>query len=533
MRISATERVRIGNRAEEALAKYSKPDPATGLRPHALWHKHVHNVDLDPMQVLRMIEMDEHRNTVDYSCRRTRKTSTKELFNLERLATNGFLELGIVAPRERQAQNNMKYMVDSIRRSPMLTGYLQYRAGRRQLSDTKFEFMNSSKAQTYGIMGEIDGDSLAIASLEEVDDMPQDRLLSKFLPMLGAAERLGSDVKIDPEIRISGVFKGAGVLKSLLATGEYHTLPPVDVYMGCELGIISQSWVDTMRAQQTEGEWLRQFLCLDIASQNFIWERWIRKAKGVGLEAHLPISEPLPGLRYRRRGLISFGYDHTGHGEKPEASKSCLVVCEQIGSFVTFPFIRYWPAGTDEKVIERDLIGYWDYFRPDYAMGDAYGIGMLTSLNDQLFRRGLTEIDRQTIGEGQSTASTWSEWAFAPIRFEGMVKHSMATTLRAAFYNSQAAIPYFDDEDLHAEAFITFVRQLGNIKTEPTKSSYSSYVMADQKIGDDGFDAACAGVWALVTRGEGDVPTVITSRTQTRSQLLGEPARLPATVEPG
>lgn len=526
MRISAADRVKVANRAEVELQRYAKPDPATGLRPHALWHKHVHNVTLDSMQVLRMIEMDEHPNTVDYSCRRTRKTSTKELFNLERLATRGFLELGIVAPRERQAQNNMKYMVDSIRRSEMLLAYLQYRAGRRQLADQKFEFVNSSKAQTYGIMGEIDGDSLAIASLEEVDDMPQDRLLSKFLPMLGAAERLGADIKIDPEIRISGVFKGAGVLDSLLATGEYHVLPVVDVYMGCELGIISQSWVDTMRAQQTEAEWMRQFLCQRIASQNFIWERWILKAKAVGLAASLAIAAPLPGVKYRRRGLISFGYDHTGHGERPEASRSCLVVTEQIGNFVTFPFVRYWPAGTDEKVIERDLVGYWGYFRPDYAMGDAYGIGMLTSLNDRLFRDGLTDIDRQTIGDGQSTASTWWQWAFAPIRFEGMTKHSMATTLRAAFYNSQAAIPYFEDEDPGCADLLTFVRQLGNMKTAPTKASYSSYIMADNKIGDDGFDAACAAVWALVTRGEMEVATVIGSRTQTREQLLGTGGQL-------
>ena len=38
--------------------RYARPDPVTGIRPHALWHKHVHNVDLDPMQVLKMQEMD-------------------------------------------------------------------------------------------------------------------------------------------------------------------------------------------------------------------------------------------------------------------------------------------------------------------------------------------------------------------------------------------------------------------------------------------------------------------------------------------
>ena len=52
--------------------------------------------------------------------------------------------------------------------------------------------MNGSKACAYGIMSQIDGDSLTRASLEETDDMPQDRLMSRFLPMLGAARRLVS-----------------------------------------------------------------------------------------------------------------------------------------------------------------------------------------------------------------------------------------------------------------------------------------------------------------------------------------------------
>ncbi len=56
-----------------------------------------------------------------------------------------------------------------------------------------------------------------------------------------------------------------------------------------------------------------------------------------------------------------------------------------------------------------------------------YGVGMLTQLNDELYAEGLTHIDRRTVGDGDSTASTWPEWPFSPIRFEGMVKHNMAS----------------------------------------------------------------------------------------------------------
>lgn len=531
MRVSAAARIRVAHRAEAEIRRFAAPDPETGIRPHALWHKHVHDTTLDPVQVLRMVEMDAHRNTVDYSCRRTRKTSTKELYNLAALATREHHELGIVAPRERQAQNNLKYMTDAIRRSPILQGYIAFRSGRRQLTDTKFEFCNGSKAQTYGIMGEIDGDSLAIASLEEVDDMPQDRLLSKLLPMLGASERLGSTVKIEPAVRISGVFKGADTLEYLIASGTYHVLPVIDVYTALELGIVDANWVDEQRAQQTEGEWVRQFLCRNLAAQNHIWEKHLVKAKAVGLAAGLDPVQPLPGQRYRKRGLVGFGYDHSGHGESLTASRSCLVVWEQIGSYYVIVFARFWPAGTDDRVVENDLLGYWAYFRPDYAAGDAYGVGMLTSLNDRLFDRGLTDIDRRTIGDGASTAATWQDWPFAPIRFHGMQKHSMASMLRSVFHNGQAAIAYFDEDAAECADLRDLTRQLGNVRAEPTKADYASYVQVDRKIGDDGFDAAMAGVWALVTRGEVDVPTVISMRTQTREQLMGLAAKKALSAE--
>ena len=542
IRVSSSERARVAYRAEQELLRY-KDD-------HALWHKHVHNVELDPVQVLKCLEMDANPNTIDVSCRRTGKTAVKELHALKHNATMASQELGIVAPRLQQAQANLNYHTDAIRRSPMLRGYIVHKSGREQLSDTKYQFVNGSKASAYGIMSQIDGDAISYASIEEIDDMPADRLLSRFLPMLGGALRMGADkaISFKPQIRVTGVFKGADVLQQLIDSKQYHLLPIVNVYLGMEMGILNQAFMLEMRAQLPEGEFIRQFLCKNVSAQNHIWEKFIRKAISVGLQARMQIAEPMPGGRYKKRGLLAFGYDHSGHGESLTASKSALVVSEQIGNYVTFPFVKSWPAGADDKVVEMDLLGLWDYFRPDYAMGDAYGLGMLTSLNDRLFSRGLTDIDRRTISDGQSTATAWTGWPFSPIRFEGMIKHGMATALRATFHNGQAAIPYFDDSRDIAEAkeaanttwlppaaavsgspdWVAFVRQLGNIKAVATKASYASYKMANAKLGDDLFDAACASVWALVTHGAEDVPAVIGYRTQSRGQLLGD--RVP---EPG
>lgn len=525
MRSTAAERRKSSLVAEREIMRFAVADPETGIRPHALWHKHVHNVELDPMQVLKMHEMDLHPNTVDYSSRRTGKTAVKEIYILEQLATNSHQECGIVAPRMQQSQNNLNYQTDAIKRSPMLKAFIQYTNGRAQLRDTAFQFCNLSKSSAYGIMSQIDGDSITIASLEETDDMPQDRLLSRFLPMLGAARRLGVDTrekKFKPSIRISGVFKGADVLQRLIDTGEYHKLPAVNVHLGVQMGMVDPEWARSMQLQQSPEEYIRQFLCKNIKARNWIWEEHIRRACALGLEAGLERAEPLPGQRYKRRGLIGLGYDHTGHGETPEASKSALVIVEVMGNWLTFPFVKLWDPGTSDATLRQDIVAIWDYFRPDYAIGDAYGVGMMTAVNDDLFKKGLTEINRETVAEGQSNASAWGGWAFAPMRFEGMTKHVMASAVREAFHNNRAAFPYVDTGwDREDKAWLAFMRQLGNMKAMPTQASYSSFQMVDHKIGDDLFDAVCAGVYALLTRGLADAPAVIQQRKASRESLLG------------
>lgn len=516
-RVSRSQRVEMQRVAEREVMRYADD--------HALWHKHMHNVELDAMQVLKCIEMDEHPNTIDFSCRRTGKTVVKELYQLKHNATHADQELGIVAPREAQSIVNLNYHLEAIRRSDVLTGWLAHKSGRTQMADTYYQFANRSIARAYGIMANVDGGDLTAASLEETDDMPRDRLFSRFLLMMASTRRLGAarESRNSPQIRITGVFKGADTLSEMIASGEYHCLPTVDAYLGMELGILDRNFVEQMRTQLDSDEYMRQLLCKNVSSRNLIWEAKVRRAMQIGLRANLELVQPVPDGSYRKRGLVSFGYDAAGHGENPASSRHALVVAEQIGNWVFFPFVRYWSAGAPEPEVLRDIVGLWRYFRPDYAIGDAYGVGMLTELNDVLFREGLTDIDRRACGDGESTASIWPDWAFSPMRFEGMTKHQMAQAMRSLFHNGRAALPMIDSDDVmdpDTGDMHRFIRQLPNIVAKPTRSSYSSYKMADPKRGDDGFDAAMAAVWALATRGSVYAPAVILSTTRSREQLL-------------
>lgn len=516
-RVTRAQRIQAQHVAEREVMRFAGD--------HALWHKHVHNVELDAVQVLKMIEMDEHPNTIDFSSRRTGKTAAKELYDLKHNACNADQELGIVAPREAQSLVNLNYHLEAIRRSPILPAFLDYRSGRAQFSDTYYRFANRSSAHAYGIMAQVDGGDLTVASLEEVDDMPKDRLYSRFLLMLGASRRLGAskESRNDPQIRITGVFKGADTLQGLIESGKYHLLPTVDAYLGIEMGILNEQFILDMRDQLTPDEYIRQLLCRNVSARNLIWEKYVRRAMQVGLQASIRVAAPLPGMQYKKRGLIALGYDHSGHGEDVHASRYACVVTELIGNFVCFVFAHTWAPGTDEQIVKNHLKTLWRYFRPDYAMGDAFGIGLITQLNDELFSEGLIDIDRNLIGEGQSTDSTWSEWAFAPTRFEGSKKHAMAQSLRALFHNGIAAIPYFEDYNLKDDEFTgirLLVRQLTNIRPETIKAAYQSYKMVNSKIGDDLFDAAMAAVWSLVVRGAAPAPAAILIRSTTRDALL-------------
>ena len=553
-RISPVQRIKLQSVAEREVMRYAGN--------HGMWHKHIHNVELDPVQLLKMKEMDQNNNTIDFSSRRIGKTAVKEMYMLEHNAIHGDQELGIVAPREAQSLVNLGYHLDAIRRSDILTNHLAYRAGRRLMSDTTYEFQNRSRARAYGIMAQVDGGDLTAASLEEVDDMPRERLFSRFLLMLGSTRRLGAseDSKNDPSVRVTGVFKGADTLSDLLKTGGYHALgcfhgpaaknelqklitqgflseeavdipsyqypvPIANAVNGMELDLLQRPYIMKMKDELSEDEFNRQLLCVNTAARNLIWEVNIRRAMQIGLDANIQIAQPLPGETYQKRGLISFGYDAGGHGENPKSSRHALVVCEQIGGWTTFTFAKTWSPGADDMVVKRDLLSFWKYFMPDVAMGDAYGVGMLTALNDDLFAEGLTQIDRRAIGDGNSTASTWPEWAFSPIRFEGMTKHVMAQGLRNTFHNHQSALPYIDDSDESlADPELSdmrlFIRQLPNIEEQQTKTTYASYRMVDSKVGDDLFDAAMAANFGLMTRGAIAPATTVLTHTRTREELL-------------
>ena len=60
------------------------------------------------------------------------------MFLLHWLATHPDEELGIVAPREAQSLVNLGYHLDAIRRTEILSAYINHKSGRKQMADTYY-----------------------------------------------------------------------------------------------------------------------------------------------------------------------------------------------------------------------------------------------------------------------------------------------------------------------------------------------------------------------------------------------------------
>lgn len=549
-RVTSSERIKLANVAEREIMRHADD--------HALWFKHVTGVDLDPVQEIKMELMDEHPFTLDPSCRRTRKTSTKELYNLKKLATEPDHELSILAPREDQAKTGLNYHLDGIRGSEILSAYIATKEGKRRISDTSYTFANGSVANVYGMMSKMDGMDTTIASVDEVDDLVQERLWNRFMLTLGASARLyqRNTGKIEKSARFTGVFQGFDLMSNLCAKSvhcdwnkrtmphilkalntdgsgddvegyRFFCLPIIDVHLGLQFETLNESAYKLASQGLTEDQYKRAFLCIPTEGRNFFKERHLRMMQKRGLMIGLEPVPPIPGGQYRKRGLVTICFDKGGHGESEAASRNAAHVLEQWGNYTIWLWGKEWPADEDDKPIERELVEWCRYFRPDGGMGDAFGASMLADLNDQLLDQRLTDVDRREFGG--SSASSWENWFFAPQRMEGLQKHLMYTSLERAIRGGTFLTPMITDNvrgEPGYDILERLIAQLGNIKSEKTRKAYDSYSAVKKQLGDDNPDAVAFGIWWLVNRGAILPPAIMTSVCTGRDAVLNGASRL-------
>ena len=517
---TANERIEMAVVAEREILRY-KDDQIK-------WCKHVVGIDLDPIQQLKFHLMDKHLNTVDVSARRTRKTTAKELHTLKRLATEPDHEHNIVAPKEDQSKESFtRNIAEAVRRSPILLAYILWKNAKRQLSDVGLEFLNHSRSKCFGITSNLDGINSTIADIEECDDLDEDRLRDRFLlTRLGTETLFAQGVKKEKSVRITGVYKGAGLIDKFIDDPNYFTLPVIDCWDGVAAGIIDEPAVRTDMAGMSDDMILRSLLCRRSSARNFFHERHLRRMMTRGNMFNLEPVVPIPGSVYEKRSPVSMTglyLDIGGHGESDHPSRYACSVFEYLNNNVFLLFARDWEATTPKDVIVRDVVDIWDFFRPSekFSYADAYGAAIISDICDTLFDRKIAHINRRDFAGSSATA--WTNWPFVPIRMDGFLKHAAYTYAQQAIHAGRVFTPLVTDSNRNIPEYAAIekiIEQLKNIKAVKTSKNYDSYQMIKKRIGDDYADAWALGFYALGTQGLLQVPTIIEGDYVTRESIL-------------
>jgi len=506
-------RIEVANVAEREIMKYRSDIP--------LWLKHCTGQDADPHQMIAIQEIDENPNTIHVWPPRFGKTWSMEAVDMHNLFCNVKESLLIVAPKQEQANNALKEHLDWIEQSPLLNAYIAYRRGKKQLSDTKYELLNGSRAKTLGIHSQIDSEEASIIRGEEYDDIDQERWTDRVISRGGRKNPSG----LATRYRLSGTIqRGRGNIYDALQNGMYHQITPFNIYHGLEFGIYDENAIKMAKAKYTDEQWLRIYMLRFVEAKNFIWESYLHECIAYGLKLNWEGVEYKPGGQYKPRGVVYAGFDCGHSGGKKHSSVYRMDIGEFIGNTGMWLNAFEWDPAEDPGKIARDIVDIWRYYDISAAYGDALKANDIALINDMLFDERLVNFDRSDCAA--NTPANWLKWQFSPQWNTGKFKYLAASELKKKIEHCKFVIPYFSSKDDRPIAKMTrrLVACLLNIREVQSKGQYPVLEIIKKDLGDDPFDAAsmmmaCANDRQIFSP---DISNVVTSDKSIQTSGLHE-----------
>jgi len=502
--------IHVQSRAEEEILKYAETDP--------LWLKHICNVTARPQQLMYMAQMDEYPMIVIVAMQRTGKSVAVQAKNLKWCATIPKEDLRYFAPAVYQARKNLKETIDKILQSPILRGYIESRLGRKQLSSTHFAFLNGSNGEAFGQDSNLDGVNATILHMDEADDMDWEVVKNRIFPRAIAANENGMPTRY---IITGTIQEERGNLYTLSQDPMFFKPPMFTIHHALATGLIKKQDFELLKEQLTPDEWLRIALCLYKGGRQFFPQKTLRRMQVRGAEMQCKAIEPEMGKQYETEGDVAFGLDMGAQGQQATSSKYSMTVTERVGLWKRWVYGREWAPTTDPKIIKRDVVELWSYFRPRGGFGDAFDSNLIADINDQLYALGLTNYNRKREGTEENSQANWDKWPFQPIRFTGYQKHWMFKTLRDDQIEGRYFAPLpeieaddrwdpakaknFSDPAFGEKALVKFIVQCKNIRAERAPSGqYYLYSMIKARLGDDCVDSAAMSN-AFLETGKGNI----------------------------
>lgn len=482
-------RIQVANRAEEAIKKFSDDT--------VLWIKDKAGQDADTWQQLAIYEIESFPNSMIVWPPRFGKTWAMEAVNLKENYCNARESLMIFAPKQEQANNALREHLDWIEGSEILKAYVAYRRGKRQLSDTKYELMNRSRAKTFGIFSHFDSEEASIVRAEEYDDIDEDIFVDRVLARGGRRNPSG----LPTRYRYSGTIQqGKGNMFRLEKSSSCHVVTKFDIYDGLHMvrkdgrvGIYDENAIAQAKAKYTSEQWLRIYLLKYTEARNFIWESYLRECLKLSIKLKWEGVEYDRHSQYQPRGTVYCGFDCGHSGEREDSSVYRADFFETHGEYLLWLNGFEWEPTEDPDNILKEFCEYWRFFNCRAGYGDALKANFISLINDELYKRRLINIDRSKNPENKQ--SDWDSWALAPKWNTGKFKYLAGSETKKLVEDRKLIIPYFENKDDRkiARAARRLCNCLTNIREVFNKSSYPTLEAIDRQIGDDAFDSANMG----------------------------------------
>lgn len=456
------------------------------------WIKHKTGKDLDPWQIVEVLEIKQNPLSLVVWPPRFGKTFGMEAVCMEEMATNPYEREMLFAPTKNQAMNALQEHLDWIESSPILSAFIAVRRGKRQISESKYEFKNRSQAECFGINSAFDSENATILRGEEWDDMDVNIWTNRVLARGGRKNLSGLPLRI----RLSGTIQyGKGPMYEYDKDPKYKTVTKFDIYDGIHFGIYDEVAIQELRDKLTHDQWLRIYLLKYTDTKNFIWESTLRECLLESIRIGWQGVEYNPtGPKYRPRGMVYIGFDcgHSGTGKVHSVYR--LDVIEVIGDTVLWLNGKEWESVTDPTIIKREVCDWWEFYGVSKGYGDGLKANDISDINEMLYNRNLIGNDRHEYPENKP--AHWDQWDFAPKWNTGKAKFLWAGMTKVKIENKKLIIPYFDRKDDReiAKMAMRLRQALLNIRQVINNSQYPSLEIVDDSIGDDPFDSINMGI---------------------------------------
>lgn len=455
-----------------------------------------------PHQIFWMDALHRNKNTLQKAPKRCGKTMSAEAVDLYDLAVNPKEDLCVYAPKLSQCRELLSYHYDWIDKSPLLKAFLRLKNGKPIFSSENYQFANMSSAKCFSIQGNIEAVNVSIARLEEFDDWPWLKFANELMGRLGAAaknekgKRIRITGAVQGEENFYAIQKHPALRELFVDLSEHPVYGTIDVHLLLAMGtVFDEAAVEVQRKTMTKDEWARCMLLKYTEARNFIMQRYMRAVIKKSMEWGLQGEIYIPKERYVRKPgtTLSVGLDCGHGGDDPTSSKFSLQFEESInvGNVTYKRWINgfEWAGTTDTARLEREICDRIEYYRPDGGYGDALGMQLISGINAELYRRGVTNINIADFPENKP--GNWVNWYLIPLWNNDVTKYEMYNGLRTGIEKQTTFFPYYDDKDDSPEAEMCrlLIKQLTGIKEKKTKAKVPSYHAESAKLGDDHADA--------------------------------------------